>query len=63
MNPRTPRQLIDSAWTRVQITQYRLDSIVDWIETHIGENNWSVWYGDYYFEREADAVLFKLKWA
>lgn len=61
MNNMLPRELIEQKWTRVRVAQYRADNIIDWIEQTIGEDNWSVWYGDYYFERAQDANLFALK--
>lgn len=64
MNPITPRNCVDRGWTKIRYNWPRdqQDEVVEWIEHNIGSMNWSVWFGDFYFEEPAHATLFGLRW-
>lgn len=64
MNPMMPRDCVDRGWTKVTLDlfAYKNLDVVNWVEQTVGEDNWTVWFGNWYFENPAHATLFKLRW-
>lgn len=75
MNYDLPRDILPGdahaqGWTRVAVTKADsdrpYDEIVemrDWIGSRIGYNNWTEWYGTFWFKKAEDATMFKLRWS
>jgi len=55
-------ELVLQGWKEIEIKQHNHYRIREWLEKY-AEGQWQHVNGSYFFEKEKDATIFKLRWS